>query len=266
MSVKKRKLACQEHLIPGANLVEKWHTIEALGYAGIELLGHGDFALEKRLPELREAKREGVVFSTSCVIMDHFIGDFDKEKRRNAIDNMKSQLSVMAELEGVGAITPASYGMFSRVLPPFEPPRSSEDDSIVLCDALSILGEHAQREGLVLLLEPLNRYEDHMLNTLQQGVRLCEQVGLASVKLLADVFHMSIEEKDSAAALIAAKDYVHHIHLADSNRLEPGQGHTDFSAIVKALDTMGYEGFMALECRFNQPAEHALRASAEILS
>ena len=113
------KLACQEHLLPGASLAEKWEFASFAGYDGIELRGEGDFAFRARLPELEEAQRAGVVMPTVCVIMDHFIGDFDAERRRDAIENVKSLLSVIAQVGGHGAITPAAYGLFSRHLPPF---------------------------------------------------------------------------------------------------------------------------------------------------
>src|ERR687884_510860 len=160
------KLASQEHLIPAATLSEKWKLVESLGYDGIELRGETNFALRDRLSELREARRAGAVFPSVCVISDHFIGDFDAEKRRDAIENMKVLVSIIAELGGYGAITPASYGMFSLRLPPFKPPRSPEDDRAVLIDGLAELGQHAAREGVCVLIEPLNRYEDHMINCL----------------------------------------------------------------------------------------------------
>ena len=70
---------------------------------------------------------------------------------------------------------PASYGMFSRRLPPFEPPRSPEEDRDGAARRRSpTLGEHAAREGVALVLEPLNRYEDHMVNTLEQAVELVD--------------------------------------------------------------------------------------------
>lgn len=252
------KLAAQEHLIPGESLSEKWDVIQALGYQGIELKGLGDFAFEKRLSELQEAKQNGANFPSVCVIMGHFIGDFDKAKRRDAIDNMKSLLSIIAEVGGKGAITPAAYGLHSNVLPPFQAPRNPEEDEAVLLEGLQELGEHAAKEGVKVFLEPLNRYEDHMLNTLEQGVALCKKVGLDSVVLMADLFHMNIDEQDSAQALIDAKDYVEHIHLADSNRLEPGQGHTDFARIKTTLEELGYDGFLALECGLKDPPLLAL--------
>jgi sugar phosphate isomerase/epimerase len=127
--------------------------------------------------------------------MFHFIGDFDNAKRRDAIDNMKSLLSVIAEVGSKGAITPASYRMHSNRLPPFKAPRTPEDDGIVLLEGLQELGEHAAKHKVQVFLEPLNSYEDHILSTLEQGVALIKKVGLKSVTLMADLYHMNIEEK-----------------------------------------------------------------------
>lgn len=242
------KLACQEHLLPGTSLIEKWEHAQAYGFDGIELHGRGDFAFRERLPELRAARAAGVVMPSVCVIMDHFIGDFDPDKRADACANMKSLLSVIAEIGGYGAITPAAFGLFSRALPPFTPPRSREDDRVVLLEALHDLGDHAQHEGALVLLEPLNRYEDHMLHTLAQAAGLCRAVGLPSVKVMGDLFHMSIEEDDSAAAIRATGELLAHVHLADSNRQQPGVGHTDFLVAFRALKEIGFTNFMALEC------------------
>jgi sugar phosphate isomerase/epimerase len=90
---------------------------------------------------------------------------------------MKSQLSVMAEIGGRLAMTPASYGMFSKRLPPFVPPRSDEEDTEILLDAFGQLADHAESEGVIIALEPLNRYENHMINTLADAQALCEKIG-----------------------------------------------------------------------------------------
>ena len=172
------KLACQEQLIPGESLAEKWAFISAAGFDGIELLGHGDFAFARRLAELRAARDAGVVLSSVCVAMDHFVGDFDEARRRDAIENMKSLLSVIAELGGVGAVTPAAFALWSNALPPWEsPPRSPQEDREVLLGALAELGRHASAQGVRVFFEPLNRYEDHMVNRLEQAARLCEEAG-----------------------------------------------------------------------------------------
>jgi sugar phosphate isomerase/epimerase len=259
------KLACQEHLIPGATLIEKWELLASLGFDGIELHGHGEFKFRERLPELRAAQRAGVIMPTVCVIMDHFIGDFDPAKRRDAIENMKSLLSVIADIGGYGAITPAAFGLFSRALPPFQPPRSAQDDREVLIEGLHELGEHAAREGVLVLLEPLNRYEDHMLHTLQQASDLCAAVGLAAVKVMGDFFHMSIEEQDLAASIGQAGQALAHMHLADSNRLQPGMGHTDFRPALAALEQIGFGGYMALECGIRGERSAALAETSRYI-
>jgi sugar phosphate isomerase/epimerase len=257
------KLACQEHLIPGSTLEEKWNLVASLGYDGIELRGEGEFA--RRLPELRAARRAGAVFPSVCVISDHFIGDFDANKRRDAIEHMKALLSIIAELGGYGAITPASYGMFSLRLPPFKPRRGPADDRAILIEGLGELGEHAAREGVHVLLEPLNRYEDHMINTLEQAVELCKAVKLDSLRVMGDFFHMSIEERDLAASILQARGYLRHMHLADSNRRHPGAGHTDFGPALKALKQIDFDGYLALECHVSVELPVLLEESARYL-
>jgi sugar phosphate isomerase/epimerase len=251
-------VACQEQLLPGESLEAKWEFATAAGYDAIELRGKGDFALEKRLPELRRARAHGVVMRTVCVDMLHFFGAFDAGLRADAIRQMRSQLSVIAELGGVGAMTPASYGMFSRRLPPFDPPRSEAEDREVLLAGLAELGGHAAAEGVVLLLEPLNRYEDHMVNRLEQAVSVIDEVGLGSVRVGADTYHMNIEEDDPAAALVTFARYVGHVQVSDSNRLQPGAGHLDWPAVLSALKSIGYDGDLALESRLRGPAAEAV--------
>jgi sugar phosphate isomerase/epimerase len=259
------RITCQEQLLPGATLPAKWDAARRLGFEGIELRGQGGHRIRERLPELRAARRRGVVMNTVCVEMLHFIGDFDADRRRDATDNLRTQLSVIAELGGTAAMTPASYGMFSRRLPPFEPPRDPAGDRAVLLDALGELGRHAEREGVRILLEPLNRYEDHMVNRLEQAVELAEATGLDSVGVVADSYHMNIEETDPAAALVAAAGRLAHVQVSDSNRLEPGAGHLEWASFLGALDRIGYTGDLAAECRLSGPADDVLGRAVSTL-
>lgn len=248
------KISCQEQLLPGENLLRKWDFARKAGYDAIELRGKGGFAFRDRRPELLEAAAAGVPMPTVCVEMPHFIGAFDPGLRRDAIEQLRSQLSVIAEIGGRGAMTPASWGMFSRRLPPFEPPRTEADDREVLLEALSDLGAHARAEGVELYLEPLNRYEDHMVNRLDQAVDLVTATGIDNVKVVADTFHMNIEEDDPAAALRAVGGRLGHVQVSDSNRLQPGAGHLDWRAVLEVLN--GYDGYLAVECRLRgEPAQ-----------
>ncbi|RZQ63834.1 sugar phosphate isomerase/epimerase family protein [Amycolatopsis suaedae] len=259
------RFGCQEQLLPGDDLVRKWEFAQSAGFDAIELRGRGDFAFRDRLPELRRAAAAGVVMPTVCVEMDHFFGAFDADQRADAIAQLKSQLSTVAEIGGEGVMTPASYGMFSRRLPPFQPPRDEAGDRAVLVAGLAELGEHAAREGVRLYLEPLNRYEDHMVNRLDQAAELIELSGQESVRIAADTYHMNIEEDDPAAALLRAAPHLGHVHVSESNRAQPGTGHIDWQAMLGALAAAGYEGYLVLECRLRGEPEAVLPAVPEFL-
>jgi sugar phosphate isomerase/epimerase len=250
------RLSCQEHILPGDDIREKWAFAASAGFDGIELRGTADW--NDRLDSLKAAREEGVVFSSVCLISDRFIGDFDAGRRREAVEHMKHLLSGIAELGGTGAVTPAAYGLASRRLPPFEVPRTEDEDRRVLLDALEELGEHADAEGTLVLLEPLNRYEDHMINRVEGAVELCQAVGRDSVRVMGDLFHMNIEEDDLGASIRQAGAYLAHVHLADSNRLQPGAGHTDFAGAFEALRGIDFDGYMAMECGIRGDAEEAL--------
>jgi sugar phosphate isomerase/epimerase len=261
------KLACQEQLIPGETLEEKWELVSSAGFHGIELLGRGDGAFQGRLPELRRALDAGVVVSSVCVAMDHFIGDFDNGRRRDAIDQMKILLSVIAQIGGVGAVTPAAFGMWSNALPPWvPPPRTPDEDRRVLTEALSELARHAEHVGATVFFEPLNRYEDHMVNRLEQAAAICRDVGSASVNVMADTFHMSVEEDDLAESIRSTGDLVGHVQLGDSGRLQPGVGHLDWPPLMEALRDVGYAGWLAMECGIRGDARVELPRVAELLA
>ncbi|WP_405147798.1 sugar phosphate isomerase/epimerase [Sphaerisporangium sp. NBC_01403] len=253
------KLAVQEQLVPGRTLQEKFAFATEAGFDAIELRGKGDLHFAGRLPELRRALSDGVVMPTVCVEMPHFIGDFDAGRREDAVRQLRSQLSVIGKLGGLGVLTPASWGQFSLRLPPFVPPRSPEDDREVLAEALGALGEHAAREGVLIMLKPLNRYEDHMVNTLAQAVELCS---MDSVRVAGDTYHMNIEEDDPCRSLMDAGPYLAHMQISESNGDQPGTGHLDWAAQLATLDAIGYDGYLALECRLRGEPEIVLPQTA----
>lgn len=258
-------ICVQEQYVPGDSLEEKWDLAQAWGFEGIELRGKGDGHFAARLPELRRAAAAGIPMPTVCVEMLHFIGDFDRDRREDAIEQMSQQLRTIAEIGGRGAMTPASYGMFSRRLPPFEPPRSPAEDRAVLVDGLARLAEVASEANVLLLLEPLNRYEDYLVNRLSEAVSLIEEIGSDAVRIGADSYHMNIEEADPAAALLAAAPHLGHVQASDSNRLEPGAGHLDWPLFLATVQAAGYDGPIAIESRLSGDAEAVLPRSAALL-
>ena len=116
-----------------------------------------------------------------------------------------------------------------------------------LSDALEELGTIAASFGVPLLYEPLNRYETNLINTVETGVRLVQSLSTANVKLLADLFHMNIEEANIADAIRLGKGYIGHLHFVDSNRRPAGCGHLDYGPIAAALREIGYDGYASAE-------------------
>jgi sugar phosphate isomerase/epimerase len=247
-------LAIQENLVPG-------DTVEGKQAAALEA---GFDALE-----LRDAARpglDGLRAHTVCPELGGWLGDFDAGRRARALDDLRRQLDGIVALGGHGVITPAAWGMFTRRLPPFtEPPRTPAEDREVLLEGLATLGAHAAAAGGVLLLEPLNRYEDHMVNTVAQAADLIAAAGTPGVRLLADTYHMNIEEDDVCAALRAVAGVLGAVHLSDSNRHQPGTGHVDFPAVVATLRDAGFDGVLSVECRLRGEPGAAVRACGEYL-
>lgn len=116
-----------------------------------------------------------------------------------------------------------------------------------LGESLSELGAYAQRYGVPLLYEPLNRYETNLCATLADGTRLLDSLDSDNVRLLADLFHMNIEETDLAVALREAGAAIGHVHFVDSNRRPAGAGHLQLAPIVAALREMNYAGYLSAE-------------------
>ncbi len=132
-----------------------------------------------------------------------------------------------------------------------------------LADALEDLGQHARQYNVPLIYEPLNRYETNMANTVAAGVGLLERLSTTNVVLLADLFHMNIEEVDIAAAIRAGAGRIGHVHFVDSNRRPAGCGHLDFAPVAAALREIGYRGFASAEALPYPDSESAARQTMQ---
>ncbi len=114
-------------------------------------------------------------------------------------------------------------------------------------DCLRKCTEFAKEYNIRLTLEPVNRYESNFINTLNEGMEFVKRVGVSNLGLLADTFHMNIEEVSIYDSIIQAKDFITHVHFADSNRWAPGCGHLDFAKIVQTLKKIDYQGYVSAE-------------------
>ena len=106
---------------------------------------------------------------------------------------------------------------------------------------------YAKDKNVMLLLEPINRYETNIINTVKEAMELIEEIGMDNIKILPDTFHMNIEEISIEDSLKKAGNLAGYIHFADSNRHAPGWGHTDFRKIISALKDIDYKGAIGVE-------------------
>jgi len=242
----KLKLAIQENLVPGKTFSDKLQNAEKYGFEGIEVWGSDIPQREKEVKTSLSTSK--VKLSTVCA---GYSGDLlgpDRKARESAIEGIKERLRICADLGAVGVITVPTFGQpkISDLYPWRRDIQEVEKE--ILIEECKILGKYADDVGAHVILEPLNRYETHLMRRLEQAVEICQAAGKEHVKMMADFFHMSIEEADIPSSLEKAADFIVHIHLADSNRLLPGYGHTDFQSGFATLKRKGYKHFMALEC------------------
>ena len=114
-------------------------------------------------------------------------------------------------------------------------------------DTLRQAAEYAASAGVRLAIEPLNRYETDLVNTVAQSLELCDLVGLPNVGLMLDTYHLNIEERDVARAVASSGDRCFHVQASENDRGAPGTGHVPWRAVFTALDEIGYDGSVVIE-------------------
>ncbi|HXH78985.1 sugar phosphate isomerase/epimerase family protein [Nocardioides sp.] len=122
------------------------------------------------------------------------------------------------------------------------------------------VADHAGERGVVIGIEPLNRYETSLVNTVAQGLDLLDGVP-STVGLALDSYHLNIEERSTPAAIHAAGERLVHVQVCGSDRGAPGGDQTDWPALVAALDDVGYEGPLNIESFTADNAAIAMAAS-----
>lgn len=214
-----------------------------LGFDAVEVFPPSPDAVDpgalRRLLADHGLKLAAVGTGAGWVVQRLTLTHADASQRARAQSFVKSIVDLAGPF-GASAIIGSMQGRFGDGV-------TREDGFGYLADALHTLGEHAAQYGVPLLYEPLNRYETNYVNTLADGVGLLKSLPTSNVKLLADLFHMNIEEADLADAIRQSAGAIGHVHFVDSNRRPAGLGHIDYTPIAEALESIDYAGYASAE-------------------
>ena len=260
------KLACQEGLVAGKTFAEKLKNLEVYGFEGVELNGRIVMDDAAALAERKQALADSPInASTICGGHRAELVHPDPARRSACCDDIKRLLDICADLGAVGAILVPIFNSNDRV-PDLSPYKTlAELEHELLIELGGDLAAHGASVGAAVLLEPLNRYESNSLKDIEDAADVCRRVNSPGMRVMADFFHMNIEQTNIPASIEAAGAFIAHVHLADNTRKQPGTGSTDFVAGFAALKKVGFSGYMALECGLAGPSEEALPRCAAYL-
>lgn len=215
--------------------------LAGFGYDGVELVGE---PTENDTAAIKEQlDRHGVAASSIISIFtpERDIVSSNPAVRANAIEYVKGNVDYAAALGAeVVTFTPTACMKIAAEV-------ELEQEWEWAVTAATTIASYAADHGVRIAVEPWNRYETYLITRTHQAVQFVDEVGASNIGVMVDTFHMSIEEPDIAAAIRNAGSRLAHVHLADSNRAAPGEGHLDFDPIVQAILDTGYEGWVSYE-------------------
>lgn len=196
--------------------------------------------------EVKKALDENnLICSSLCAAMGHgrdLRGT--EEEQQGAIAYLKSLMDLMPILACPILVGPL-YSMVGRADAVEEKQYFLQWGIVV--GHLKMLAEYAEKIGVQLAIEPLNRYETDFINTAEQAIKMVGDVGSNALLVHLDSYHMNIEEKDPAKAILLTGSKLGHFHACGSDRGTPGGDQTNWKNIIDALSTIGYDGGVVIE-------------------
>ena len=251
------RLSAHQTSLPGVDLSERFQRAAECGLAGIELaFGRTARVYDLQVEIDKAMAASGLPVGSICGTFEGPIIHPDPAERESRLADLIRTLEFADAIGARGVIQVPLFSprflpeMSQQGLPDLSP--FADEDTLITQLLLAILGEVVERHKdgeAAVFLEPLNRYEAYYLNTVGKAADLCRAADHRRIQLMADMFHMNIEEADIPASIRAAATHLGHVHLADSQRWLPGHGHSDFVSAFRALREIEFEGWLALECQ-----------------
>ena len=253
------KLSFQEGTAPGTSLEEKLDYMEKHGIVGLEPSGR---RLVSRVNEFQQALRgRDIKISAICAGFEGFILAEDPEVKAKFDSSMRDIIAAAGELGSTGVIMVPAFNRQKPVKP------HSLETREYLCEQMHELGEYALKHNTTVILEPLNRREAHYLRQVADAAAICRDAKSEGVKCMGDFWHMQ-EETSDYAALMAAGQYLQHVHVASrGNRKMPGEDGVldNYVEGMRALKELGYDKYVSFECGTNGDRNVTLPAAVELL-
>lgn len=210
------------------------------GYKSIEISGEPDVFDTKELRQLLADNGIACWGAVSLMFEGRDLVHADEAVRASSIKYLNECITMVKELDGYEiTVVPSQVGKVA----PMDTP---EQEWAWAVESLKEVYAHAQKEGIRIALEPLNRFETNFLNRADQAVLLAEEVG-SDCGVCLDTFHLNIEEADMIEAIKNSKERLVDFHVADNNRMACGMGALDWPLVVKTLKEIGYDGALTVE-------------------
>jgi D-psicose/D-tagatose/L-ribulose 3-epimerase len=217
--------------------------LKRAGYDGVELpIFEGEPGHFARVGQV--LRDEGLRCTAVTVLPDEAQNAVspDPASRRGAVKRLSWALDCLKAAGGEVLCGPfyQPLGVFTG-----EPPTARERGH--LAEVHKEAAAYADRLGVKVSVEPLNRFECHALNTIEDAAAVVERVGAPNYGLLYDSFHANIEEKDPVGVIGRYLPVINHVHLSENDRGTPGKGHVPWGPTLRAFKQGGYQGWFVIE-------------------
>lgn len=214
--------------------------ISAMGYEKIEIQGTPEAYDTTYVGKLLKDYNMSCWGSVTLMLEDRNLLAKNKAQRAKSVQYVKDVVTMVKELDGkMVSVVPATVG---KIIPDGRP----EEEWEWAVEGMKEIYAYAESVGILIGIEPINRFETYFINRGDQALALAEAVG-PNCGVCLDSFHMNIEEEDMFDAMLRAKGRLVGFHVADNNRMAPGMGRLDWQRIVETLKAIGYNEVLSVE-------------------
>jgi D-psicose/D-tagatose/L-ribulose 3-epimerase len=222
--------------------VELIPKVADMGFDGVEIPIFDPSTVD--IPHTQTALRDTGLHPITCTIMGPDRDPINKDSaiRENGKNYLMQCIEISAELGADTCIGP----MYSAVGKLVGRGRNQQEWDWCV-EVLAPVAQFAQQHGVTLAIEPLNRFETYFINIAEDAVKFAQAINNPYFKVHLDTFHMNIEEKNLAQAILNTGDFLHHVHCCENDRGTPGTGNVDWPGTFESLGKLNYDRWLVIE-------------------